>query len=70
MIQLGQKVRDVVSGLEGIVTGRTEYLNGCIQYCVKPPLDKDGKMQEAWWIDRAVLAALLWTLLRRLIGGE
>jgi len=31
-IELGEKVRDTITGVEGIVTSRTEYLNGCVQY--------------------------------------
>lgn len=54
-IEMGNKVRDLVTGLEGIVTGRAEYLNGCVQYSVKPPVGADGKMPEAWWLDEAQL---------------
>jgi hypothetical protein len=36
-IKLGQKVKDLVTGYEGIAVARVEYLNGCVQYCVKPP---------------------------------
>lgn len=51
-IKLGQKVKDVVSGLEGIVTAKIEYLNGCIQFCVKPKAsDKDTKFPEGDYID-------------------
>lgn len=35
-IKLGHKVRDRVSGLEGITTAQCIYLNGCIQFCVAP----------------------------------
>ena len=31
-IKLGQKVRDTITGIEGIATSKTEYLNGCVQY--------------------------------------
>ena len=40
IFKLGDKVRDVVSGFEGIATAKVEFLNGCIQYCLKPPIDK------------------------------
>jgi hypothetical protein len=33
-IKLGSKVRDIVSGFEGIATSEVKYLNGCKQYCV------------------------------------
>lgn len=41
-IELGAKVRDRVSGWEGIATARYEYINGCERYEVAAT-DKDGK---------------------------
>lgn len=55
MIQLGQKVRDRVTGFEGIVVNKVEYLNGCIQFCVKPRCGEDGKMSAGEYIDDAQL---------------
>ena len=49
---LGMKVRDVVSGFEGIATGRVEYINGCKQFLITPRVDKDGKYMEAQWVDQ------------------
>lgn len=50
MIKLGQKVRCKVTGFEGIAIVECKYLNGCVQYCVKPPA-KDGKMIDGEYID-------------------
>lgn len=50
-ITLGCEVEDLVSGFRGIATGRIEYMNGCVQYSVKPKLDKDGKVLAAEWFD-------------------
>jgi hypothetical protein len=54
-IELGQKVRCIVTGFQGIATGRIEYLNGCVQYCVRPrAVAKEGeplKYPEGSWID-------------------
>lgn len=52
---LGDRVEDRVSGLKGIITTRTEHLNGCRQYGVNPGVDKDGKMMEGWNIDEQQL---------------
>lgn len=49
--ELGDRVKDRVSGLVGIITTRTEHLNGCRQYGINPGVDKDGKMIEGWNID-------------------
>jgi len=51
MIKLGSKVKDKITGFTGIVTGYVRYLSGCNQALVVPPLDKDGKLQEANWFD-------------------
>lgn len=49
--ELGDKLKDRVSEVEGIVIGRIEYLNGCTQYAIKPKKTKDGKVLDAEWID-------------------
>lgn len=51
MIKLGSKVRDSVSGFEGVAIARVEYLNGCTQYGVLPKIPADGKMPDAVYID-------------------
>lgn len=40
MIELGDKVRDKVTGYEGIATSKTEFLNGCIQVEVTPKIKR------------------------------
>jgi hypothetical protein len=49
--ELGAKVKDIVSGFEGIVTGRCDYLTGCNNYGVNPQQVKDGKPMGAVWLD-------------------
>lgn len=50
MIELGQKARDKVTGFEGILIGRCQYLTGCDQYGLAPPA-KDGKIEGTQWFD-------------------
>lgn len=50
-IKLGNKVRDKVTGYEGIATAKVEYLNGCVHICVKPKVGSDGKMPNPEYID-------------------
>lgn len=52
---LGQRARNIVDGLTGIVTQRCQMLNGCIQYCIKPPLDEKGEPRESRWFDEEEL---------------
>lgn len=51
-IDLGDKVKDQITGFEGVVTGHTRYITGCDAFCLQPQgLDKDGKIHDAKWID-------------------
>lgn len=49
--ELGDRVEDRVSGFKGVVCGRLEHLNGCKQYAIYPPVDKEGKIGDAHYID-------------------
>lgn len=47
----GDKVRDIITGLEGIVTGTADYLTGCKQLLVNPQQVKDGETVPGSWLD-------------------
>jgi len=46
-INLGDKVKHAVSGMTGIVVGRTEWLNGCWRMTIQPQVKKDGTLPDA-----------------------
>lgn len=48
---LGTKRRDVVTGVTGVITSVSFDINGCIQGCLRPGVDKEGKIPEGYWID-------------------
>lgn len=49
---LGYKVRDKITGFEGVATGYVTYISGCNQVWIAPfGLDKDGKARESHWFD-------------------
>lgn len=50
-IKLGDKVRDEITGLVGIAVARIEFLNGCIQYDIQPPMNKKGEVPASEWVD-------------------
>lgn len=51
-IKLGDKLRDRLTGFEGIAVARIEYLNGCVQYELAPAaLKEDGGRHKAEWFD-------------------
>ncbi len=51
MINLGDIVKDKVTGLEGTAVAKIIYMNGCIQYEVQPKKLKDGIIVKSAWID-------------------
>jgi len=47
-VPLGTLMRDKITGWTGIAIGKIIFLNGCVQYSLKPQkLDKDGKTMDA-----------------------
>lgn len=54
-VKLGDKVRDAVTGFEGIAVAKTEWLNGCMRITVQPPIDKDGKVPDSYTFDEPQL---------------
>ena len=50
-IEIGQKVKDKLTGFTGLVTGRCEYITGCTQLLVQPPVKADGDFVESRWLD-------------------
>jgi len=56
MLEFETKVKDRITGFAGTVVGRIEYINGCIQYLVKPKMKKGSQEQpEGEWIDEQYL---------------
>lgn len=46
-MNLGDKVRDIITGFTGIVIARSEFFNGCIRVSVQPQeLGDKGKLQD------------------------
>jgi len=55
MINLGDKVRDKVTGFTGIAVVRSTYLNGCDRICIQPEVKKDGIMPDEKYFDEPQL---------------
>lgn len=59
MIKLGQKAKDKITGFEGILTARHQYITGCDQYQLAPDgLDDDGKLKEIYSFDEGRIEIL------------
>lgn len=50
MLKLGVKARDKITGFEGIIIGRAQYITGCDQYVIAPKAKK-GRCESAQWFD-------------------
>ena len=51
-IELGDLVREKITGLEGIAIAKTEWLNGCVRFSVQGRvLDKEGKVPDPQCFD-------------------
>ena len=52
-VHLGDRVRDKLTGFEGIATGMIQYLTGCDQILINPCKVKkdDGKLFSSEWFD-------------------
>jgi hypothetical protein len=51
MIQLGDEVKDNVTGFKGVVIGITQFLNGCARVGVQAAAAKDGTIKPPEWFD-------------------
>lgn len=49
--ELGDEVKDSISGFQGIAIAKHDYIHGCTRMSVQPPVDKDGKLPESATFD-------------------
>lgn len=59
IIHLGDKVRDNITGFEGVAVAKSTYLNGCVSVGVKSTKLHEGKPLNTEWIDEQQLEVLL-----------
>lgn len=50
-IEMGDKVKDTLSGFTGVVLARSEHMTGCNQLYILPVSDKDNDMKDGHWFD-------------------
>ena len=50
-IQLGDRVRDTLTGFAGIAVAETQWLHGCRRITIQPEKLNDGKVVEAMTFD-------------------
>ena len=78
-VELGDRVKDSVTGFAGIATAITEFLLGCRRVQVTPPVDSNGKYEDERWVDEPQLSVSqrqAWSLphdepaMRKVVGGD
>jgi hypothetical protein len=57
-VGLGDKVRDTITGMEGIVVARTDWLFGCKRICIQPITLHEDKPIDALTFDERQLTVL------------
>ena len=57
-VKLGDKVRDPLSGFEGVAVSSHHYLYGCVRFSVQPEVDKDMKLPESQTFDEPQLEVM------------
>jgi len=54
-VNVGDKVKDTVTGLVGVAVVRSVWLNGCVRIGIQPQGVKDGKVPEMVSVDEPQL---------------
>jgi len=49
--KLGDRVQDEVTGVIGIMTGKSMFLYGCERFSIQAPVKADGTIPESHWCD-------------------
>lgn len=57
-IKLGDKVKDIITGFEGIAVCRTDWLHGCTRFGVQPEKLHEGKPIDSVYFDEPQLMLL------------
>ena len=68
--ELGKRAKDKITGFEGILTARCEFLTGCSRYCIQPTELKDGKPIDSIYFDEAQIEIISEGIPEKEVQGE
>ena len=55
-VELGDLVKDSISGFQGVATQKVYYLQGCSRFCVSPQaVNKEGRIPDGYFFDEPQL---------------
>jgi len=52
--ELGSKAKDTITGFEGIIISRSEWLTGCNTYGIRPKAIKNEYKQESYFDEDSI----------------
>ncbi len=58
MVNLGDEVKDTITGFKGIAIAHHAYLQGCDRVSVQPKIGKDGKLPVSTTFDEPQLKVI------------
>jgi len=50
-IELGDNVKHIYTGVNGVAVSRTTYLSGCDRIAIQPKVKKDGTLPDSYSFD-------------------
>ena len=57
-IELSDEVKDSVTGYQGVVVSRTNFLHGCTRFGVQAPTNKEGQIKDGHSFDEPQLVLM------------
>lgn len=66
MINLGDEVKDTVTGFKGIAMARHSYFQGCNRITIQPPIDKEKELPDEHTFDEPQLIVIKKAKVKRL----
>ena len=72
MVNLGDKVKDVVSGYSGIAVAKVTYLQGCDRIAIQAPVEKNEKPKDWQYFDEPQLKVVKRNVIKegnKVVGG-
>jgi len=70
MVKLGQTVKDLVTGFEGVAVCRADYLHGMPRVDVQPPIKKDGSVPDEHAFDESQLVIIKKTPMMKILKAK
>jgi hypothetical protein len=68
--ELGKRAKDKITGFEGILMARCQYLTGCSRYCIQPTELKDSRPVDSMYFDEDMIEIISEGILAKEVTGK